>query len=469
MSKEADTTNKWLVIVSVLFGTFTVILNNSMLNPVLPDFMYIFDSDAVGVSWILTIFMLSMGMTMPLTGYLGDRFGKKKVYIAGLLLFMTGSTLGALSQTLSMVIIARAVQGIAGGLMMPNAMALIFQAFPRNERGFAVGVYGISVMIAPAIGPTIGGVIAENFSWYFLFLFNIPFGLLSLTLSTKYLKPTPSDPSLKFDWIGFSMITVGVGSILYVLGQGREFESALTWTNLFLVIVGSILIILFVRYELKLKQPLLDLTVFRIKTYRYSIMVTSAASIGLFSGLFLIPYLIQEALGLGLIETGLVFLPSALASGVFMTLGGKLLDLKGPKFVVPPGLVLIAGASLLFGFFVDLSTPYWLVVVFFAIHGFGLGFGNMPATTAGMNAIPERLVAQGSAMNNLIRQIASSMGIVLFSVYYETRRGSIMLANEISAEAATMQALNEAFIIAAVIVASAIPAACRMKQEYNEE
>ena len=194
MSKEASTTNKWLVIISVLFGTFTVILNNSMLNPVLPDFMYIFDSDAVGVSWILTIFMLSMGMTMPLTGYLGDRFGKKKVYIAGLLLFMTGSTLGALSQTLSMVIIARAVQGIAGGLMMPNAMALIFQAFPRNERGFAVGVYGISVMIAPAIGPTIGGIIAENFSWYFLFLFNIPFGLLSLTLSSKYLKPTPSDP-----------------------------------------------------------------------------------------------------------------------------------------------------------------------------------------------------------------------------------------------------------------------------------
>lgn len=135
------------------------------------------------------------------------------------------------------------------------------------------------------------------------------------------------------------------------------------------MIIGFILIVLFVRFELRQKQPLLDLTVFRIKTYRYSIMVTSAASIGLFSGLFLIPYLIQEALGLGLIETGLVFLPSALASGVFMTLGGKLLDLKGPKFVVPPGLVLLAGASLIFGFYVDLSTPYWLIVVFFAIHG----------------------------------------------------------------------------------------------------
>ncbi len=461
--------NKWLVILAVLFGTFTVILNNSMLNPVLPDFMYIFDTNAVGVSWILTMFMLSMGMTMPVTGFLGDRFGRKKIYIIGLLLFMTGSILGALSPTLSMVIIARAIQGIAGGLMMPNAMALIFQAFPRNERGFAVGIYGISVMIAPAIGPTIGGVIAESFPWFYLFLFNIPFGLLSLFFSTKYLKTTESDTSLRFDWIGFAMITVGVGSILYVLGQGREFETALTWTNLVLIIIGIIFITLFIRYELKQKQPLLDLSVFRIKTYRYSIMVTSAASIGLFSGLFLIPYLIQEAFGLGLVETGLVFLPSALASGVFMSLGGKLLDLKGPKVVVPPGLLLISLASLAFGFFVDLSTPYWMVVVLFAIHGLGLGFGNMPATTAGMNAIPQRLVAQGSAMNNLIRQMASSMAIVFFSVYYETRRGSLMLVSDISTEAATMQALNEAFIIAAILVASAIPAALGMKQEMNED
>ncbi|GEN46269.1 DHA2 family efflux MFS transporter permease subunit [Alkalibacillus haloalkaliphilus] len=460
--------NKWLVVLSVLFGTFTVILNNSMLNPVLPEFMHIFDSDAVGVSWILTIFMIAMGMTMPLTGYLGDRFGKKTIYIVGVLLFTFASILGAMSQTLSMIIIARAIQGIAGGLMMPNAMALIFNAFPKNERGFAVGTYGISVMIAPAIGPTVGGVIAESFNWIFLFLVNLPFALLSLFFSIKYLKPTPSNPSIRFDYIGFIMVTLGVGSVLYVLGQGRELEALVSLNNALLLVVGIILIIVFVKYELRREQPLLNLRVFKIKTYRYSIFVTSASSIGLFSGLFLIPYMIQEAFELGMIATGLIFLPSALVSGLFMNIGGKLLDKKGPRVVIPTGLAILSGASLAFGF-IELTTAFWVIVVIYIVHGAGLGFGNMPATTAGMNKIPEHLVAQGSAMNNLIRQFASSLGIVFFSVYYELRRGHMILLDEYTVQEATLQAINEAFIIAAVIIALAIPAAFKMKGVEDEE
>ncbi|GAA0455341.1 DHA2 family efflux MFS transporter permease subunit [Alkalibacillus silvisoli] len=465
MSKLA---NKWLVVLSVLFGTFTVILNNSMLNPVLPEFMHIFDSDAVGVSWILTIFMIAMGMTMPLTGYLGDRFGKKTIYIIGVLLFTLASILGALSQTLSMIIIARAIQGVAGGLMMPNAMALIFNAFPKNERGFAVGTYGISVMIAPAIGPTIGGVIAENFNWIFLFLVNLPFALLSLFFSIKYLKPTQSNPNIKFDYIGFIMVTIGVGSLLYVLAQGRDPDALMSLSNGLLLVVGVILIVVFIKYELRKDQPLLDLRVFKIKTYRYSILVTSAASIGLFSSLFLLPYLIQEAFELGMIATGLIFLPSALASGLFMNVGGKLLDKKGPRVVIPTGLIILSSASLAFGF-VELTTAFWVIVVINIIHGAGLGFGNMPATTAGMNKIPDHLVAQGSAMNNLIRQFSSSLGIVFFSVYYELRRGHMILLDEYSIEEATLQAINEAFIIAAVIIALAIPAAFKMKGVEDKE
>ncbi|MET3683260.1 EmrB/QacA subfamily drug resistance transporter [Alkalibacillus flavidus] len=464
----SNVSHKWLVVLAVLFGTFTVILNNSMLNPVLPEFMRIFDSDAVGVSWILTIFMIAMGMTMPLTGFLGDRFGRKKVYIIGVCLFITGSILGALSQSLEMVISSRAVQGVAGGLMLPNAMALIFHAFPKNERGFAVGTYGISVMIAPAIGPTIGGLIAENLNWIYLFLFNIPFALLSLFFSTKYLKTTESDPSLKFDGLGFLMVTLGVGPVLYVLGQGREIDGLVNVTNVALLVVGITFIGLFIRHELRQQQPLLELRVFKIKTYRYSIFVTSAASIGLFSTLFLVPYLIQEAFMLGLVTTGLIFLPSSLLSGVFMNVGGKILDKKGPKLVIPTGLIILSLSSFAYGF-VELSTAIWVIFVIQAIHGAGLGFGNMPATTAGMNKIPENLVAQGSAMNNLIRQFSSSLGIVFFSVYYELRRGHMMLLDHMSTQEATLQALNEAFIVAGVIIAFAIPAAYKMKGVDEEE
>ncbi|MFB4168657.1 MDR family MFS transporter [Virgibacillus sp. JSM 102003] len=460
--------SKWLVVMSVLFGTFTVILNNSMLNPTLPTFMRLFEVDAVAVSWLLTIFMVSMGMTMPLTGYLGDRFGKKRIYIIGLIIFMIGSISGALSSDLGMMIVSRAIQGTAGGLMMPIAMALIFNAFPKNERGLAVGIYGVAAMVAPAIGPTVGGVVIEFLAWQFLFLFNLPFAVLGVIFSTKYLAPTEKNQDLKFDLPGFLLITSGVGSILYALGRGSTLELLLSPLSIGLIITGLILIVIFVKYENKQDQPLLDLSIFKIPTYTISIAVTATASIGLFSGIFLLPLLIQEVYGLGEIQTGLLFLPAALLSGVFMTLGGRILDKKGPKYVIPIGLVILGGFTLALGFN-TLSTSFWFILILNAARGAGLGMCNMPATTAGMNTIPDHQVAQGSAMNNVIRQIFSSFGIVFFSIYYEVRRAQLF-TQEMETQQATLQALNEAFIIAGVFILLMVPASFVMKgtEELNK-
>ncbi len=459
--------SKWLVVVSVLFGTFTVILNNSMLNPTLPRFMKIFEADAVSVGWMLTIFMVAMGMTMPITGYLGDRFGKKKVYLSGLSIFIIGSISGSLAPNLAMVIVSRAIQGMAGGLMMPIAMALIFHAFPKNERGIAVGTYGIAAMVAPAIGPTVGGVIIQYFSWPFLFLFNIPFALTGILLSTKYLKETEKDTGLKFDIGGFILVTLGIGSILYALGRGKKLETLTTNSNIALIVGGVIAIILFVLYENRRKQPLLNLSVFKVPTYSFSIVVTGAASIGLFSGIFLLPLLIQEVYGLNEIKTGLLFLPAAALSGIFMRLGGRILDKRGPKSVIPIGLFVMGSATVGLGF-LELSTPYWLILILNAIRGGGMGMSNMPATTAGMNAIPDPLVAQGSAMNNVLRQITSSFGIVFFSVYYETRR-AILSSTGMDMTEATLQTLNEAFLVSAAVLFLAIPFSLMMKGTDNDE
>ncbi|WP_371069343.1 MDR family MFS transporter [Sediminibacillus sp. JSM 1682029] len=460
--------SKWLVVVSVLFGTFTVILNNSMLNPTLPHFIELFDSNAVSVGWILTIFMVSMGMTMPLTGYLGDRFGKKKIYLIGLSIFLVGSLSGALSHTLGMMIASRAVQGMAGGLMMPIAMALIFQAFPREERGLAVGIYGVAAMVAPAIGPTIGGVIIEFLPWNFLFLFNIPFGLIGLIISSKYLIPTKPDPNLKFDLTGFLLVTAGVGAILFALGRGSTWE-LLTQPFSFLMIGGGVAaVILFIIYEQRQDQPLLELSVFKVPTYAVSIVVTATASIGLFSGIFLLPLLIQNVYGLSEIQTGLLFLPAALCSGLFMTLGGKLLDKKGPRYVVPPGLLLLAATTFALGN-LQLSTPFWLILLINTVRGAGLGMSNMPATTAGMNAIPEKLVAQGSAMNNVLRQIFSAFGIVFFSIYYEVRRAQISAVSGLAGEEAALQAINEAFIFSSILMLVVVPVSFILNGKPNND
>lgn len=445
---------KWLVVISVLFGTFTVILNNSMLNPVLPRFIEIFDTNAVAAGWILTIFMVAMGMTMPLTGYFGDRFGKKKVYLVGLTLFLIGSTSGFFSGSLGMVIFSRAIQGMAGGLMMPIAMALIFNSFPKNERGLAVGVYGVAAMVAPAIGPTIGGFLIQFLEWPWLFAVNIPFGLTGLLLSTKFLERTESDPNKRFDLIGFLLVTSGIGAVLFALGRGRTPEVLFDPLNLALIAAGIILVAVFVRYEFRQEDPLLNLSVFKVPTYAVSILITSSASIGLFSGIFLLPLLIQNVYELNEVWTGILFLPSAAASGIFMSLGGRMLDKKGPKFVIPPGLTIMGLSTIGLGM-LETSSPFWWILLLNAIRGMGMGMSNMPATTTGMNAIPDHLVAQGSAMNNIIRQIASSLGIVFFSIYYEVRRAQI--AVDMSMQEATLQTLNEAFLVSAAVLFLALP------------
>lgn len=456
---------KWLVVISVLFGTFTVILNNSMLNPTLPTFMEMFNVDAVSVSWILTIYMVATGMTMPLTGFLGDRYGKKRTYIIGLIIFMFGSLGSALSPTLALIIFFRAIQGMAGGLMMPIAMALIFEAFPRDERGLAVGIYGVAAMIAPAIGPTIGGIIIEFFTWPYLFLFNIPFALLGVIFSLKYLKPTERTPHLKFDYIGFILITIGIGSILYALGRGSTLELLLSPISAILLIGGTVFVIAFVFYERTVEQPLLDLSIFKVPTYSISILITATASIGLFSGIFLLPLLIQQVYGLGEVQTGFLFLPAALMSGIFMTIGGRILDKRGPKLVIPIGLAILGGFSLLLGFN-KLSTSFWVILVINMIRSAGLGMSNMPATTAGMNSIPDEKVAEGSAMNNIIRQVTASFGIVFFSIYYEVRRAQLFaLGEHATIQESTLQAINEAFLISGIFILIVAPFGFFLKGE----
>lgn len=456
---------KWLVVITVLLGTFTVILNNSLLNPALPKFMEIFDADAVSVSWIMTIFMLMTGMTLPVTGYLADRFGKKQVYLTGLGLFVVMSFFGSFSWNLSSIIFFRAMQGIAGGLMMPLSMALIFDAFPKNERGFATGVWGIASMMAPTIGPTIGGFIIELGSWQWLFFMNLPTGLLCFLLGLKFLSSTKSDRSRRFDLIGFLTITAGLGCLLFGLGQIAALEDLLSVLNLSLVMIGVLLIVIFVFYEPRQEEPLLKLTVFTNSTYRNSVSISSVQTMSLFSGVFLVPILIQNVYGYSPIVTGLIFLPSGLFMGICVTVAGRILDKRGAKGVVTTGLIITGLTSFLLGM-LTLESSLWIIFMLMALRGIGLGLSNMPATTAGLNAISDNLVAQGSAINNVVRRISASLVIVMISIYYEVRRAHLFLHGQ-STEAGSLQAINELFILLGLIVLLMIPIGLKLKKQTN--
>ncbi|QOY37811.1 MDR family MFS transporter [Anaerobacillus isosaccharinicus] len=446
---------KWLVVIAVLLGTFTIILNNSMLNPAVPHLMNVFNADAVSTGWVITIFMVTMGITMPLTGYLGDKFGKKKLYLIGLLIFMVGSVLGSFSWNLSSLIFFRGIQGIAGGIMMPLSMALIFEVFPRHERGLATGIWGIAAMMAPTIGPTVGGVIIETGSWQWLFLFNVPIGLLGIIIGAMYLKNTNKVQGITFDRWGFASVTVGVGAILYALGRVSALEHLVQPFNLFLILIGFISLFFFVKIENRSEQPLLDLSIFKNKAYTYSVWISISTSLALFGGIFLIPLLIQHVYGLGPIVTGLIFLPAALFTGIFMTIGGRILDRRGPLLVVTSGLLITAIFTLSLGF-ITMETSLIVIFILMAMRGIGQGFSTMPATTAGMNAIPEKFISRGSAMNNVLRQISSALGIVFISIFYEVRKVQVF-PNVGTMEEASLQAINEGFLLLGVIALLTVP------------
>lgn len=458
---------KWMVVVAVLIGSFTMILNNSMLNPAIPQLMKVFESDAVATGWVITIFMVTMGMTMPITGYLGDKWGKKRLYLIGLALFVLGSILGSFSWNLPSLIVFRGIQGIGGGIMMPLSMALIFQTFPRKERGVATGVWGIAAMMAPTIGPTIGGIIIETGSWHYLFLCNVPFGIIGLWFAAKYLKETELNQGIAFDKYGFLTVTMGVGCILLALGRTSSIDHLTNWVNLLLIIVGVFFLYLFVKVEQKQTQPLLELSIFRIPAYTYSTIVSAVTSLSLFGTIFLIPLLLQHVYGYGPVATGLVFLPSALLAGVFMTIGGRVLDKRGATGVVTSGLAITAIVTFFLGI-MTLEISLVIIIILMALRGIGMGFSSMPATTAGMNVIPEQMVSRGSAMNNVIRQMSSALGIVFISIYYEVRRTQLF-AMEISTESANLQAINESFLLLALLTAIAIPAGYLLGKKAKEE
>lgn len=444
-----------LVLVTVLLGTVAVSLNNTALNPAIPVFMAAFDIDAVTASWLITAFMISMGMTMPVTAYLGNRFGKKPVYLSGLVLFLAGSCIGMLAPSMAWVIAARCIQGVAGGLMIPLSLALVFEAYPKEERGRVGGWWGTAVMLAPAIGPVLGGALVQLGGWPALFAINIPVGLAACLIGWRRLPAPPLRTPPAFDWRGFALATVGVGTLLATLGRSAGTAALTDPSHLALAGAALACLALFVWLELRTPAPLLNLRIFAERGYSLSVAVVAAQSVGMFGCLVLLPLLMQEVLGFGVMWTGVALFTTALFAGLFSALGGRLLDKHGPRPGVTAGLLCSALATMAFGL-AGTDTPLWLIVALMAARGVGLGLSYVPVTTAGLNAIPEHLVTEGAAMNNILRRLIASLAVVAVSVYYEVRRAGLE-AGGLAPQVASASALDDLFLAIGGLLLLALP------------
>ncbi|RMT28458.1 YhcA [Pseudomonas syringae pv. solidagae] len=444
------------VVVNVLLGTLTVSLSNSSLNPALPAFMEAFRIGPLLATWIVAGFMTSMGMTMPLTSFLSQRIGRKRLYLWGVALFIGGSLLGALADSIALVITARVVQGIASGLMIPLSLAIIFSVYEKHERGRVTGLWSAAVMLAPALGPLCGSLMLEWFSWRSLFLMNVPIGLLALLLGVGVLPDAERKP---FDLIGYLLVASGIGLLMIAISRMHHAQALLDPVNQAMVLVALACLVAFVRVELSRQAPLLNLRLFNLRGYRLSVIIAVVQSVGMFECLVLLPLLVQNVLGYNPIWTGLALLCTASFASLFGQWGGKALDRHGPRTVVAIGLLLTGVSTLALGM-LKADAAIGVVFVLMMIRGAGLGLSYMPVTTAGLNALPEPMVTQGAAMNNISRRLVASLAIVIASLWLEFRLNT-------AGPAATPSAISEVFIATGVLILLALP--CAWRFPLNDE
>ncbi len=447
-----------LVVVNVLLGTLTVSLSNSSLNPALPAFIEAFAIGPVLATWIVAAFMLSMGMSMPLTSFLAQRLGRKRLYLGGVLLFVLGSLLGAQAGSITWVIVARVVQGVASGLMIPLSLAIIFSVYAKHERGRVTGLWGAAVMLAPALGPLCGSLLLEWFSWRALFLMNVPIGLLALVMGMGVLPDSAAGERKAFDWPGYLLIAAGLAALMIGIGRLRHADALLDPINLALLLGGLACLVAFVQVELRRAEPLLNLRIFALRGYRLSVIIAVVQSVGMFECLVLLPLLVQMVMGYSPLWTGFALLCTALFASLFGQLGGRLLDRHGARGVVAWGLSLTGLATLALGR-LDGESSIVTVCLLMMVRGAGLGLSYLPVTTAGLNALPEPMVTQGAAMSNISRRLMASLAIVLASLWLELRAGAVPEWG--NSAAATLVGIDEVFAATGLLILLALPCAWR--------
>ena len=414
---------KWIVTLVVIFGAFMSILDQTIVNIAIPRLQNAFGADLNSVQWVLTAYILTQGVVTPTTAFFANRLGTKRFYILALAVFTAGSALCGLAWSLPVLIIFRVVQGVGGAALFPLAITLLYREFPPHQRGLASGLLGIAALLAPAIGPTLGGYFVTYVNWQLIFFVNVPIGIVGILLAVILLREVQAETRAQFDVPGFVLAATGLAAVLYALSDA----STDGWGSgkvLGFLFGGLILLGFFVFFELDLarreRQPLLDLRLFANGPFLSSNITNALITFAFFGGLFLFPIYLQNLRGLNAFSAGLLLLPQAFASIMTALIGGRVVDRSGARVVVIPGLVLLAFATWQLSY-LTLSTPYGWLQVLFVFRGLGLGLIIQPLSVSAVSDIHPRQFAQSSTLYTVVRFVSTSLGIAVLATLVQTQ------------------------------------------------
>ncbi|RAP77455.1 DHA2 family efflux MFS transporter permease subunit [Paenibacillus montanisoli] len=393
---------------AIIVGIFMVVLDGTAVNVALPGFLQEFNTSYQVASWTVTGYALAQAAVIPLAGWLSDRFGAKQVFLISVFLFTVGSLLCALATSVEMLIFFRVIQGVGGGMVLPIAMAFTYRLSPPEKVGAVMGMMGIPILLAPALGPVLAGYLIDYVSWKWLFLINIPIGAVGIILGIRTLPRIERQAVAALDKLGFLLAPIAFAGLSYGVSEG-----ATSWTaakTIIGIVVGAVALILFVLVELSRKEPLLELRVFRSADFSKGIVVQWISQIALFGTMFLVPLFLQQAQHYSAFDTGLIMLPQAIAAGVFMPIGGKLYDKIGARPLVLIGMLLVTLAAFILSN-VDADSGLMMIMGPLALLGAGMGLSMMPLNTHLMQSAPRDLVSRVTSLTNAAQQVMTSFAV----------------------------------------------------------
>lgn len=447
-----------LLVFVLLIGNFCTVLNQTILSTAFPTLMHQFQVSASTVQWLTTGFMLVNGIMIPISAFLINRFSTKKLYLSAISIFFIGTFTCFIAPSFGVLFLGRLIQALAVGIALPMVQTIMLMIFPPEKRGIAMGLTGIVVGLAPAIGPSLAGWIIDVASWRYLFGMLLPIIFIVLISALFFMRDVLPNQQLHLDVLSVILSIIGFGSLLYGFSSVGD-KGWLSATVLVSLTIGLIFIIIFAYRQLHLEEPLLELRVFGCKQFVLSTFVGSMVFMMMIGVEMVLPMYIQNIRGEDAFHSGLTLFPGALLIGVMMPIAGNIYDKYGAHRLALTGLT-IATAGTLPLIFLTSKTPMLFLVVIYAVRMLGIAMVMMPVTTSGMNALPQNLISHGSASNNTVRQIMGSIGTaILVSVLSNVTQRSMpaqALLNEApfaykeAAIQATLNGYHMAFLVSGI-------------------
>jgi EmrB/QacA subfamily drug resistance transporter len=403
----------------MILGAFLATLNQTVMSVAVPELMIDFKISAATAQWLTTGYMLVNGVLIPITAYLMQRFTTRELFQSSMVIFLAGTIISAVATGFPVLLTGRLIQAAGAGIIMPLLMNVILTLFPPEKRGAAMGMVGFAIIFAPAIGPTLAGYILENYAWETMFYGMIPLAVLVIICGFVFLKNVSERVNTKIDAASVALSTVGFGALLY--GFSRAGSEGWSSTEVLVTIAaGIVALALFTWRQLASQNPLLDLRAFKYNMFSLTTIISIAVTMVMYADMMLLPLYLQNARGYTALESGLLLLPGALLMGFLMPVAGRLFDRFGAKWLSIIGLTITIVTTI---GFIDLSdsTSYTYLVLMSTGRRIGMALFLMPIQTAGLNQLPARLNAHGTAISNTIRQVAGAVGTSLLVTVMTSR------------------------------------------------